>query len=231
MPMSVAAATPDGRGRVLAAVEGAADAVTVEDICQATGLHANTVRGHLDVLIAAGSVARESAEAVGRGRPRWLYRPGRAAAAPILFLAEALTAQLSRAGDADLAEEAAARWAAAIPDLPVAADPDQAVDGTVDALNRLGFTATASPVGDAIAVTACPYTYLVVDNPVICDIHAALVGRLLEQTGQPVSMTALDVGVRDGVCVARLQRPDLEPVRTITINGRPSADTAEGNLT
>ena len=63
-----------------------------------------------------------------------------------------------------------------------------------------------------------PYVDLVDDNPVICDIHAALVGRLLEQTGQPVRVTSMDVWARPGVCVARLRRSDLVPTRTITID-------------
>ena len=82
---------------------------------------------------------------------------------------------------------AAERWAQALPDLPVAFSPDEAVAETTDALNRLGFNAIASPVGDAISVTGCPYADLVDDNPVICDIHTALVVRLLDQTGQPVT--------------------------------------------
>ena len=67
-------------------------------------------------------------------------------------------------------------------------------------------------------MTACPYVDLVGDNPVICDIHAALVGRLLEQTGQPVRVRSMDVWARPGVCVARLRRPALAPTRTITID-------------
>ena len=212
------ASPSDGRTRVQSAVDAAQRGLTVDDICTTTGLHANTVRGHLDVLLAAGSVTREAAETAGRGRPRWLYRAARGNSSPFRFLAEALTAQLARSGGDGVADEAAQRWAQAIPDLPVADSPDAAVAGTVGTLNRLGFNATTSPVGDAIAVTACPYVDLVDDNPVICDIHAALVGRLLEQTGQPVRVTSMDVWARPGVCVARLRRSDLVPTRTITID-------------
>lgn len=226
--MSDNAPPPDGRSRVLAAVDAARAPVTVDEISTTTGLHANTVRGHLEVLLAAGSVSRETAETGGRGRPRWLYRSAQGAASPFRFLAEALTAQLARTGSAGLAEEAAERWARAIPDLPTADGPDEAVSEAVGALNRLGFSATASPVGDAIAVTTCPYADLVAENPVICDIHTALVGRLLGQTGQPVRVSAMEVWARPGVCVARLTRPDLEPARTITIDERGRAVAAEG---
>ena len=82
------------------------------------------------------------------------------------------------------------------PTCRVAFSPDEAVAETTDALNRLGFNATASPVGDAISVTDCPYAELVDDNPVICDIHTALVVRLLDQTGQPVTLESMDVWAR-----------------------------------
>lgn len=215
---------------MLAAVDSALEPVTVDDVCAATGLHANTVRAHLDVLLASGSVVREPEESGGRGRPRWLYRRAQRVASPFRYLAEALTAQLSRSTDPSLADAAAERWAQAIPELPAAADPDAAVEEAVDALNRLGFHAIASPVGDAIAVTGCPYAALVDDTPVICDIHAALLERLLEQTGQPVEVAAMDVQAQRDMCVARLRRPDLEPTRTITL-GESRTSTPEGTDT
>lgn len=210
------------------AVEQSADPVSVEQIADRTGLHANTVRGHLDVLLATGVVTRERADAHGRGRPRWLYRSAAPAASPFHFLAEALTAQLARTQDPGLADSAAERWAHALPHLPTAKTPDEAVAEAADALNRLGFAAEPNAVGDAIAVTQCPYADLVDDNPVICDIHTALLVRLLEQTGQPVTLEAMDVWARRGVCVARLNRPDLETARTIVVGPGRTVSSAEG---
>jgi predicted ArsR family transcriptional regulator len=158
---------PDTRSRILTSILASPRPVTVEEIHEATGLHANTVRTHIAVLLAAGSISREPAGASGRGRPRWLYRSARRVGSPFQFLAEALTSQLANTADPALAESAADRWASAIPALPIAGSPDEAVDEAVGALNRLGFHAVASPVGDAIAVTACPYAALVDDNPLI----------------------------------------------------------------
>ena len=75
-------------------------------------------------------------------------------------------------------------------------------------------------MGDAISVTECPYAALVDDNPVICDIHTALVVRLLDQTGQPVTLDSMDIWARKGMCVARLKRPDIAPSRVISTNER-----------
>lgn len=221
-------ATGDSRRRIQQAIEGADEPLTVEDVVGLTGLHANTVRGHLDVLLAGHHISRVPAHAQGRGRPRWLYRASAPKTSAFQYLAEALTAQLTHSSDPEMAEVAAARWAEALPDLPVADTPDMAVDEATEALSRLGFIASRNPVGDAISVSSCPYAELVADNPVICDIHASLVSRLLKQTGQPVTIESMDVWVRPGMCVARLRRPDVSPVRTITIDDRAIMNATEG---
>jgi hypothetical protein len=66
---------------------------------------------------------------------------------------------------------------------------------------------------------------------VICDIHTALLSRLLAQTGQDVTVEAMDVWARPGMCVARLRRPDLVPSRTITTDERGVLTSLEGNPT
>jgi predicted ArsR family transcriptional regulator len=218
--MTESGGVQESRARIRQVIETAAEPMTVEMIAEATGLHANTVRGHLDVLLAGNVIAREPADSAGRGRPRWLYRAATPDASPFQFLAQALTVQLARADSVEFAAGAAERWAKALPDLPVAFSPDEAVAEATGALNRLGFNAIASPVGDAISVTGCPYAELIDDNPVICDIHTALVVRLLDQTGQPVTLESMDIWARRGMCVARLNRPDIAPSRVITTNER-----------
>jgi predicted ArsR family transcriptional regulator len=218
--MSDTRVTQESRGRVLATIELSDSPLTVEEIAERTSLHPNTVRGHIDVLLASGAVTREAADAAGRGRPRWLYHASAPQASPFQALAEALSTQLSHVDDPKLAERAAEQWARALPALIEAQSPDEAVSETTDALNRLGFSAVTNPVGDAIAVTQCPYAALVDDNPVICDIHTALIARLLKQTGQPVTVGTVDVWARPGICIAHLNRPDLKAARTITANAR-----------
>jgi len=222
------AAAGDSRARIQQAIEGSVEPLTVDQIAELTGLHPNTIRGHLDVLLAGESISREPMDAHGRGRPRWLYRAAVPMTSPYQFLAEALTMQLTQARDPEMAENAAERWAHALPDLPAAETPDEAVHEATAALRRLGFNATVSAVGDAISVTACPYADLVNDNPVICDIHTSLVSRLLKQTGQPVTVEAMDVWARPGMCVARLRRPDLSPAWTITTDETGIVTPREG---
>ena len=46
----------ESRSRIQAVVEAAPQPLTVEAIAEATGLHANTVRSHLDILLEEGRV-------------------------------------------------------------------------------------------------------------------------------------------------------------------------------
>ena len=46
---------------------------TVTELCEATGLHANTVREHLQRLVDGGYVVAETEHRTTRGRPRVLY--------------------------------------------------------------------------------------------------------------------------------------------------------------
>ena len=208
----------DGRGsrsRVLAAIEAAGGQALLADIAAQTGLHPNTVRGHLEVLQAAGSVQAEVLPSSGRGRPRHIYRLT-SAHASLAGLAAALTAELAAIGDPSAAQSAAERWSRLIPPTHPAETVDEAIAGVVESLDRLGFAAELSPVGDAIAVRNCPYRELAGSTPIICDIHAALVAELLKATEQPVDLVSLDVWPSPDICVARLRRADRTPARTIT---------------
>ena len=134
----------ESRSRIQAVIEAAPAPLTVESIAESTGLHANTVRSHLDILLAGGVITREAADAHGRGRPRWLYRSATPQRSPFHALAEALSVQLALVGDPTMADRAAEQWARALPDLPSAGSPDEAVAEAADALTRLGFQAQAT---------------------------------------------------------------------------------------
>lgn len=199
----------------MALIRDADGPVSVDYLCEQTRLHANTVRGHLEVLLAGGQVEREPGEAGGRGRPPWLYRPGEPESSVYSELARTLMLELRESNDPHLVEDAAHRWAHIVDSGITAESPDDAVDQAATSLRQLGFTAAVSPVGDTISLGNCPYASLVADQPVICDIHAALLTDLLERSDSEVTVAELAVWARPGVCVARLNRPDLTAARTI----------------
>lgn len=194
--------------------------LTIEEICRDTGLHANTVRSHLEVLHASGRVAREQQPPRGRGRPPLLFAVAPEARSPRQALATSLLEQLEDAPAPGLAQAAARRWADAVDPRTegsaTAETPDAAVQSATEALSDLGFDARVDAVGDRIELRGCPYARLVAERPVICDIHAALLEQLLADSGQPVTLRRLDVWARPTLCVAHLDRPDLVPDRTIT---------------
>lgn len=199
-------------------------AVSIQELCSLSGLHPNTVRTHLDSLLAAGEIEREQAPSQGRGRPLWIYRTAVVKISPYEMLAQILASQLGRADDPSLTTRAAKHWAdvAATQGADSAKDCDEAVDQVAHSLRNVGFTVSLNSMLDEITITECPYASLVADHPKICDVHAALIGELLARSGQPISTERIDVWARPGVCVAYLNRKDRNPTRTIT-----SADIAE----
>lgn len=211
-PSREAAAT--SKDQILRLLQESDRPLSLEDISQATALHVNTIRTHLEVLRAAGRVERSRAASETRGRPRWLYAP--VIDDPYQLLANDLSKALTAAEEPQTAEEAARRWRHANEvQRQEVADTDEALAVAADALDRLGFDVATSPVGDAIYLGNCPYAELVADNPAICDIHARVLEQVLEGTGQDIHLASLDVFPKPGVCVAHLRRKDVKPERTV----------------
>lgn len=122
------------RVEILRYLEHAGVARTVEEVAGVVGLHINTVRSHLDVLVDVGLVARDGERRAGPGRPRILYVASTVArelvagaagpfesgadeasvplAGGYLELIEALTDELSEAiaSPSDLGARAGRRW-------------------------------------------------------------------------------------------------------------------------
>ena len=192
--------------------------VGIQELSDLSGLHPNTVRTHLDSLLAAGEIEREQAPSAGRGRPLWLYRAAVKKPSPYEMLADALVHQLGQTDDPALMDHAAKRWAdAAATGVSSVTPPDgdEAVDQLKRALQNVGFAVSSNPVGDEITITECPYAAIVEAQPRVCDVHAALVTELLSRSTQPITLKRLDVWVKPGICVAHLNRADLTPARTI----------------
>lgn len=202
----------------------------IDDLCAATGLHANTIRGHLDVLVASGEVSRSRAPAAGRGRPPWLYSAADQEHSLADDLKVVLDDQLAVHDETDRAfiADAAQRWAEAMGADFSPRDvttPAEAVDAAAEALTAVGFSAEVSPLGDSIALRTCPYASLVADHPVICDIHTALLSNLLDNTGQDVEVEQMQVWATPTACLVHLRRPDMTPDRVITPSPATPDDT------
>ncbi len=209
----------DSRSAILAFIEAAGGVVRVEEISEGVGLHVNTVRGHLDALLASGRITRIPDQRSSRGRPHWLYSA--TSAASIRELGRALEVELDSSTAPEVARRAAAGWAKAFPVPEPAASIDEAVEQATTALSAFGFDAVRNPVGDEVTLRACPYASMVEEQPVICDIHAALLTEVLARTEQPVTLDRLDVWPRPGLCVAHLTRPDTDPAWSVGLAPAP----------
>lgn len=196
---------------IVEALRRSPEPMSVADLAAAVRVHANTARHHLDVLSAAGLVDRATEAPDGRGRPRTLYSISASASAPFQELSDVLTTAVAADGRDAVVEAVASRWLRTVPDHRDASTTDAAVDVLVEALRSVGFEARRDPVGDSVVIDHCPYASLIAEHPLICTVHAELVSQVLEETGQPVSLDALDVWVRPGVCRARLTRADVTP--------------------
>ena len=204
----------DSQEQVRAALEAASEDLSVEQLAELTGLHPNSVRTQLNVLVASGLADRHPLPATGRGRRRLGYRLS-ANAGPLAALAAALATELNEAADADAIQRMATTWAGLVMDQMNSGSPAAAVENVTSTLDTLGFDAEVSGIGDEILLRHCPYASLVREHPIVCEIHAAVVSQLIQGTGQPVSFDSLDVYPIPDVCVVRLRRPDLVPKRAI----------------
>lgn len=177
---------PSGRERVLRTVEQQPEPATTAAICRETGLHENTVRGHLEQLLADGHVTRSRAAALGRGRPAWLWRPTEnGPASPYVALATSLADSLARTSPdpAVAAREAGRAWGQEMAqDVPQQSPPATARELSVHAMSQQGFD--PEDTDDAIVLHHCPLLSAAARHPeVVCSVHRGMVDGLLEGTG------------------------------------------------
>jgi predicted ArsR family transcriptional regulator len=209
------------RSAVLQALRDAAAPCAVADVAIQIGLHQNTVRGHLDVLVDAGYAVRRTEPPRGPGRPRIVYE---ATSAPdqdsnYKLIAEVLAEYVAMTAEqpAEAAASAGRSWARGARTAADDVDGDQAGSGTVtgdpqavmQGLVRLladgGFQPEVAAGGEEIHLRHCPFGDLAVTHPdVVCGAHLGIIQASLAELGGPVSRARLLPLVQPGVCVAHL---------------------------
>lgn len=174
---------------------------TTPALAARTGLHENTVREHLQRLVDARFVVRESERRTTRGRPRTVYRatsredvrtdPGAARHLAESVARARLTSLLLQGYGAPLGDvTASARTAgrAMAGDLPSPPDgPDDQLLALEAHLDRLGFDPVLDPARGAFDLWRCPFLDLARERPeVVCSVHLGLAQGVLEQVAGPV---------------------------------------------
>jgi len=201
------------RIRILAALRGAAGPLDASQIATGVGLHANTVRSHLHVLMEAHLVSSRPEERHRRGRPRVVYAAvaeGAAAeqSAGYRLLAEILASYLAVAD----AEQAGRAWGISAVEREARATSvtsDEAVARVVGLLDEFGFEPRLAPTEQGLTVLMehCPFGEMAEESrSTVCQVHLGLMQGALAKLGAGVEADSLEPFASPGVCVAHLER-------------------------
>jgi predicted ArsR family transcriptional regulator len=201
---------------VLHVLKGAKAPLSIVAIAAQLGVHPNTVRFHLDALLASGQ-AEMVAPVPGRpGRPAQLFRSVRRmdAAGPRRYqlLAEILVHSV--AADPEPAARAADAGRAWGRRLAEPADPGE--DGPADPpadpvarlvslLGELGFDPDLSDSAGRpqIGLRHCPFLELAQSRAqVVCPVHLGLMQGAMAAWAAPVTVSQLDPFAEPDLCVA-----------------------------
>lgn len=134
------------------------------DLAARLGMHANTVRGHLEELLAHKAVSQHSAPAQGRGRPTLIFHARvpdtRAVAQEYINL----IGHLAQAIEPEQAREVGRRWAQS--------EGPGTVEELVEKLQELGFHPQLREKDHALDLRACPFIKdSTPPHPSVCGMH------------------------------------------------------------
>jgi len=211
----------ESRSRVLEILQDTGAQLGVNDVAARLSLHPNTVRFHLDALVAAGLVDSEAEESDLRERPRTLYSANANSASAgrrnyrllAEILASSMAAQISHPREASInAGQEWGRYLGKGPPPFKRVDAGEATRRLVSAMEDIGFAPEAVTRGRyrKVLLHRCPFREVAQEHPeVVCSIHLGLMNRLLAELDAPLEVDQLDPFVEPSQCVASLSRSTL----------------------
>jgi predicted ArsR family transcriptional regulator len=219
---------PRRRELLLELLRGSGQPRGIAGLAEEMGVHANTVRFHLETLVRHGQVEQLPAEAAGPGRPPVLFRATHrmdpAGPTNYRLLARILMSHLANSSSdpAEAATELGRDWGPQVLDAKAAARSRSNGLGRGEALTRMtralddvGF-APEPPRGSrdsTIRLRHCPFLALVTGSDadagaghgeLICRLHLGLMQGALTAWQAPVAVERLEPFVRPDLCVAHL---------------------------
>jgi predicted ArsR family transcriptional regulator len=204
------------RQRILGLLRESQYPLGVQEMAERTGLHPNTVRFHLDRLVADDLVERHVEERSEPGRPRLAFT---AVPPPdpvrdrrnYKFLAEILTGHLAGTAvdPAATAVSAGRVWGRYLAERPAPFQQlteEEAVAQLLRILDEIGFSPTLAPDDPRrVLIPHCPFRELAESHrEVVCSIHLGLMRGALEEMAAPVTADRLIPFVEPSLCVAHL---------------------------
>jgi predicted ArsR family transcriptional regulator len=206
------------RSSVLEVLQDTGAQLGVNDVATRLSLHPNTVRFHLDALLASGLVDSEAEQRDLPGRPRTLYSANANSASAgrrnyrllAEILASSMAAQTSH--PREVAINAGREWGRYLGEGPPPfkrVDANEATRRLVTAMEDIGFAPEAVTKGRRrqVLVHRCPFREVAQEHPeVVCSIHLGLMNGLLAELDAPLEVDRLDPFVEPSQCVASLTR-------------------------
>lgn len=213
-PRSATADALSRRAQVLATLRGAPGPLSINALAERLGVHANTVRFHLDGLVADGRVEQLPGDIGGPGRPANLFRARREmdrnGPSNYRLLARMMTSRLAAterrptAAAADLGRT----WGPSlIGDDSPAATRTVALTRLTNMLDDLGFMPEQSnpSLTKQIRLRHCPFLELVDEHAdIVCALHLGLMQGALSGINAPVTVDHLDRFVEPDLCIAHV---------------------------
>ena len=206
------------RAALLETLAGQPEPTTLAALIAATGLHANTLREHLEALEEADLVRRQRAAPNGRGRPAWLYRAtNQEEHSEYAGLAATLAATIHRTSDSPREDGIAAgrEWGrdlARVKGRPQDPGGLAARRQVVGLLADIGFAPVPDDRLSVVRLTRCPLLEAAHRYPdVVCGVHLGIVRGALEEYGADAERTELFPFSEPGACRLELMtRPTKE---------------------
>lgn len=172
---------------------------TIGELCEATGLHANTVREHLQRLMEGGYVIQSIEHRTTRGRPRTLYSAATGTPDASSPVAREKVAEAARRGDLlrrMLADEAS----------ELGREATYQLDALIEHLEESGFEPIIDEDRLTVDLTPCPHAASAAEHrPMLCQVHLGLMQGVLTQAGGPLAADCVREPSRPEECTVQLK--------------------------
>jgi predicted ArsR family transcriptional regulator len=201
------------RREVLRLLRASEKPLSIQSIADALGVHPNTVRFHLDVLVGDGQVEQVAPGRKGPGRPPLMFQAvrqmDRGGTRHYRMLAEILTTALVGERNSGAKALAAGRaWGLGM-ETPRDGDAgdEESIEHLVEMLDELGFAPERRTANgeQQIGLRHCPFLELAeTRTAVVCPVHLGLMQGAMEAQGATVTVDRLEAFVESDLCLAHL---------------------------
>lgn len=211
-----------GRLRVLELLRSSPGAFGVTDLAEQLGLHANTVRFHVNRLVTAGLATREVERHSGPGRPRLRFaavahQDSSGGQRSYRLLADMLAGFIAGTSPdaAGQSEELGRTWGRYLATRPAPAKrvtEEESLRELIRVLDDIGFSPqlAENDHGPQVLLRHCPFLEVAsAHREVVCSVHLGVMQGVLSEQRAPVEVAVLRPFVEPSLCVADLSRQPL----------------------